>query len=345
MQAHVRHNLCCGDEAHYQYLLKWMAWSVQNPDKPAGVAVILIGKEGTGKSILGRWLRKMFGQHGKLFTNQKHLTGDFNAELGNTVFLFADEAFNAKDKKANSILKALITEDTFTLEKKGVDAIMARNHLHIMMASNERHVIPAGLQARRYLVLEVSDAKIQDPEYFTPLWDGLENGGTEAMLFDLLHMDLGSWNPMHGVPKTTALVGQQADNLPTIHRHVLSMLQSAQAHGAIQTKSPATPGWVFISTARFMEAFELKKGCEQIVAKYLKHCCAEGPKQAKPIRETNNTTGKQERGLWLPPLSEARRYFNVYTGVSFPYSTDGVDWETEFDVESEGAEFDWEAAE
>ena len=48
----------------------------------------------------------------------------------------------------------------------------------------ERRSFPdrAGLEERRFNVLDVSDAKMQDHEYFKAIVDQMHNGGIEAML-------------------------------------------------------------------------------------------------------------------------------------------------------------------
>jgi hypothetical protein len=58
------------------------------------------------------------------------------------VLLFGDEAFYAGDKKHESILKMLITEEMITIEAKGVDAEVSGNCIHLMMASNDRGWCP-----------------------------------------------------------------------------------------------------------------------------------------------------------------------------------------------------------
>jgi hypothetical protein len=78
------------------------------------------------------------------------------------VLLFGDEAFYAGDKKHESILKMLITEEMITIEAKGVDAEVSGNCIHLMMASNESWVVPAGMDDRRFFVLDVGDGAKND---------------------------------------------------------------------------------------------------------------------------------------------------------------------------------------
>ena len=49
MRSHILDVLCAGRQEIFDYLIRWMAWSVQNLDQPIGVAVALLGDQGAGK--------------------------------------------------------------------------------------------------------------------------------------------------------------------------------------------------------------------------------------------------------------------------------------------------------
>lgn len=206
--AHIRENVCKGDEKIFRYLMGWMARAVQQPASPGEVAIVLQGGRGTGKSLAAKYFGQLFGRHFLHVSNPSHLVGNFNSHLRDVVVLFADEAFYAGDKKHSSILKTLITEDTIQIEAKGVDVETAPNYVHLMMASNDQHVVPAGGDERRFLVLAVSDAHQQDTEYFAALIEQMENGGQEALLHHLLTYDLKGYN-VRAVPDTDALREQK----------------------------------------------------------------------------------------------------------------------------------------
>src|SRR5262249_18800266 len=115
---HLQNNVCQGNISHYEYLIGWMARAVQHPSRQGEVAVVLRGGKGVGKSFAAREFGRLFGRHYLTVSNPSHLVGNFNAHLRDTVFLFADEAFYAGDKKHESILKTLITEASIAIEAK-----------------------------------------------------------------------------------------------------------------------------------------------------------------------------------------------------------------------------------
>ena len=217
LRQHILAVICNYEQALNEYLLDWMADLVQNPAKQGEVAIVLRGPEGSGKGILARAVKYLFGQHGLAISNAKHLIGNFNGHLRDAVFLFADEAFYAGDKQHVGVLKALITEPYLTIEGKYQNAVQMPNFLHVMMASNEEWVVPASLDSRRWLVIDVQGNKINAHGYFGAIQKQLDDGGHAAMLHDLLNRDLSKSN-LRAVPVTDALQTQRKMSLDTTHR-------------------------------------------------------------------------------------------------------------------------------
>jgi hypothetical protein len=224
LHQHLFEVLCSRERRDFEYLLNTTARLFQCPQLPAEVAVVLKGDEGCGKGIVGRALYKIMGQHGLHISHPEHLRGKHNAHLRDCVYLFADEAFYAGDKQHESILKALISEDTLAIEPKNKNLVDVPNYLHMWMASNLDWVVPASLRARRWFIPKISDHRIGDREYFKALYREIDAGGLEAMLFELLHRDIGNFDP-RTVPLTEPLAIQKLHSLDTLHRWWMTCLE------------------------------------------------------------------------------------------------------------------------
>lgn len=209
---HVLDNICCRKTDHYQYLLSWMANAAQSPGEPAETAVVIRGEPGTGKSFFIRHFGRLFGRHFMQVSNSAHLVGQFNSHLQDCVVLFGDEAFYAGDKKHESVLKMLITEDTLTIERKGIDAQSHPNCLHMMLASNESWVVPVNMRDRRFFVLNTSTDYMQDHAYFGAIEKQMNSGGKEALLHFLLNYDLSGFQK-RAIPLTTSLRRQKEHSM------------------------------------------------------------------------------------------------------------------------------------
>ena len=121
-----------------------MAWTVQNPDEPAEVALTFRGEPGTGKGVFGRAMAQLFGQHGLHTGGSELITGRFNKHFRDCCLLFADEVVWDGDRKAEAKMKTFLTEPTLMIEGKGVDAVSWPNMLHVIISSNSDWVVPAG---------------------------------------------------------------------------------------------------------------------------------------------------------------------------------------------------------
>ena len=214
LRNHITEVLTAGNESHAEYIVKWMAWAVQHPGEPARVALVFQGGQQTGKGTLGRTMARLFGRHGVHLQSADHIIGRFNSLLHQCCLLFADEVSWAGDRAASK-LKAFITEPTINIERKGIDPVPVRNCLHIIMASNKDWVVPVEIDDWRFAIFRISDHRAHDEAYFDPLFDQLENGGYEALLYDLLAYDLGTWRPFKDIPETEAKEDQKEYSDPT----------------------------------------------------------------------------------------------------------------------------------
>lgn len=224
---HLKDNICSGDEDHFRYLLGWMACAVQRPGEQGHVAIVLKGKRGAGKGVFASTFGSLFGRHFMPVTHGDHLVGKFNAHLRDCVVLFGDEAFFAGDKRHEGMLKVLITEKLLMTEKKGVDPTTGRNYTHVILASNDDWVVPAGENERRFFILHVSDGNLQDTSYFAEIGRQMENGGYEALLHYLMHYDLSDFS-VRDVPKTEALQAQKEHSFSSIEEWWYSKLQDGE---------------------------------------------------------------------------------------------------------------------
>ncbi len=222
-EAHAR-----GDDAFDLYQMRWIAHMLQKPEVVAETALIYKGRKGTGKGTLGNTLVKLIGAHALAIGSSDQLTGRFNEHMRNLIFLFADEATTPFDKNAESKLKHLITEPAINIEKKGQDIQRLPNLVHVMMASNERWVVPASADERRFVVQQVSDKYLGNDAFFEKLQDELNKDGGSgyyAMMADFMEYELPEgWHPRKGRPITSALIEQKLYTMSPIVRFIYNAL-------------------------------------------------------------------------------------------------------------------------
>lgn len=248
LRDHIHHIICSGSDELYRYVVGWLKFLVQHPAVRPETALVLRGKEGAGKSIFGQMVRNLVGTHGFQVSNPKHLTGNFNAHLQNCLVLQADEAFFAGDRSHVSVLKSLVTDPELVVEPKGINAGLRRNRLHLILTSNDSWVVPAGLEARRFCVLDVSDRHLRDRKYFAPLSAAVKD---EKVLGGMLHHlqtePLGDFE-VRDVPMTKGLDDQKRRSLDSVPAWLLDVLTVGQVGREVE--------WVeFVPTQTLWDAY------------------------------------------------------------------------------------------
>ena len=223
------------EDAVVNYVWKWICWIIQNPHLKPKVAIVLRGKEGTGKGFIGESLMRIFGEHALQVSNARHVVGNFNSHLRHVCFLFSDEAdfTNGND---SATLKTLITEDRMPLEAKGVDVKQVESYTSLFMSSNESWIVPAALDARRFVVGDVADTHRNDIAYWNPLWQWLNNGGASYLLHAASNENLGDWDPMANRVNSAALREQQMASLKGLDKVLFNILVEGECPGHFPTK-------------------------------------------------------------------------------------------------------------
>lgn len=313
--SHIRDNVCSGDDEVFEYLIKWMARTVQFPASQGKVAVVLQGEQGTGKTFFADTFGALFGRHYMMVADSELLLGRFNGHLQDCIVVFSDEAFFAKNPKHQSALKSLITGEFFAVEEKFEKAQMAKNYVHLIMASNSEHVVPADLDERRFLVLKVSNDQKQNPDYFEAIQKEMDDGGYAALLQFLLSVDLSGYI-VQNVPKTEALVRQKIISMDDTQKFVYEYLNDPREYQEIV-------------------------GVKEFFAKYISYCDDQktrGDRKTKTElqmsmqkmfpgdyprisrRRIDGRDSSPKMCYEFPPLSEARKSFDKLHHGPFPWN-------------------------
>jgi hypothetical protein len=216
---HIKNIIADGDEEIAKWIFAWMARIVQDPGgRRPGNALVIKGGQGTGKGLFATTFGKLFGDHFLHITNPEQITGRFNHHLKDALVVFGDEVTWGGNVKDAGVLKTLTTEDTILCEPKYVDPFTVKNHVNLILASNSDWVIPTELDERRFAVFEVPDKMRDHKAYFKKIVKQMEDGGYEAMLYDLLNLDFSDID-LTVIPKTASLLDQKLRNMDPVHRY------------------------------------------------------------------------------------------------------------------------------
>ncbi|QDE38447.1 hypothetical protein FIV34_04140 [Luteibacter pinisoli] len=307
----VRDVVCGGDAVADAYVMGWLAHMVQQPYEPAGVALVLRGGQGTGKSTFGETIGSIFGEHFVHIYSRQQLTGNFNKHLACKVMVLADEAFFAGNRQDAPVLKALLTQGTMLMEAKGVDVVKVRNCAHVVMASNDEWVVPASEDQRRFCVLDVSDCRRNDRTFFARLRAQMAAGGLAGMLHDLLAYDLAGFN-IGQFPETAAGLDQKLASLEGPLRWLHGALSNGWVAGTEWADGP-----VQLAKETAYNDYTLQSRVDReyrpvhnaLFWKKLREIFGAALGTAK-LR----VGGERQYATVLPPLEDARKMFERFLG-------------------------------
>jgi len=128
--------LCRDNPAQINWLMEWIAWTVQHPGQKQQVAPVFVGGQGVGKSFFGNtFLEQLFqDQHG--LASPKILEGTFSVEpFINKMFVFIDEA-KFHSESATDEIKKLIRNERIGGAEKFQSAKSYRIFSRVIFASN-----------------------------------------------------------------------------------------------------------------------------------------------------------------------------------------------------------------
>jgi hypothetical protein len=307
---HLKEVLCNGKQELYDYLRKWTAYTLQNPGKQAGSTIVTRGAKGSGKGWYGQFLRVIWGRHGKQVINPAHLTGKFNGHLADVCFLFADEAFFSGDVKHEGILKGLITEPTFMVERKGIDSLEQKNYLKIYMATNNDFAVPATKDERRFCVLDVSSKHMGDRPYFNVLFKALDSQEVQAaFLYAMLDTDLTGFY-MGDIPESEGLRTQRYHSMTSVQKWLVDSLKKGcfgedKGFGSFPESVGATKLYeTYINWCNDGQIRSFDRSTQTAFGKYL-----------KAIYRKKERNGSGQNEYWFESLDDTISKFEVFERV------------------------------
>jgi hypothetical protein len=226
---HALQNVCGGDKKLFKWLIGYFAHMVQRPWEKPLVALVFKGAKGTGKNALIERLAYLLGNHAFIADDRRYLLGNFNGHFENCLLFVLDEATWAGDKQGEGRLKGLITGKSHTIEHKGEQPYVVDNLTRVVIIGNEKWLVPATEDERRYAVFEVGNGRRQDRPYFQEMREGLdERGGAAHLLRYLMDYDLSGID-VNAAPDTIGLANQKAATLvgPALFVHECASIANA----------------------------------------------------------------------------------------------------------------------
>jgi hypothetical protein len=126
-------------------------------------------------------------------------------------------------------IKSAITEDTITVERKGIDKIKKKNNASIVFTSNNVNTIPISESNRRFVIFESTDKyKINGCLGTTEFWCNFNKVVDTSEFISALYkylngIDLTTWNHAN-FPKTSSYLRSQSQSIPSEVLFIIDLL-------------------------------------------------------------------------------------------------------------------------
>lgn len=318
---HLRAVVCTDVAELYDWTITWFAQMVQQPEELPGTALVLRGAQGAGKSVVGEIIGAMLGE--RLYTtvsSPEELTGRFNSHHEGRVMMQVEEGFFAGQKETVGRLKNIITAPTVRIERKHVDSFTLPNFARLLITSNESWVVPASDGERRFMVLDVSDARANDLDYFAAMRRQMfDEGGVARLLHHLLSEVTVNRRLISRPLATDALRDQQIASMDPERRWLLDILTEGAIPGDDRGDGVARTDDVLASYQRFMQVHGAGRrvSSEALGRLLIKHGVT---------KERRRTAGQRPYSYFFPSLAQCRSTF-ARALVTAPEWGDVAEWQ------------------
>ena len=186
----------------WTWILKWLAYPIQNPGAKMQTALLMHGPEGTGKNTFFAVVREIYGKYGCQFS-QTELESQFNGWASGKLFGIGNEVVSrAELYHMQGRLKNMITEPEWMINEKQLPSRQEANHCNFVFFSNRVDIAKLDPEDRRYCVVWTPPSL--DVSFYNEVRAEIDAGGSAALHDYLLHLDLGDFKAHTRPPLTGA---------------------------------------------------------------------------------------------------------------------------------------------
>ena len=199
------------DDEERKFLLDWCAGLFQRPSEKPHTAILIMGIEGIGKSLLCEILERLIGPDNTAWVSEQDLTSRFNQRWTHKHLVVGEEITGVDSRREMDRIKALITQKIQTVEEKFSPSYVIEDSRAYIFLSN--HALPLMLSDsdRRFFAIEFPRVP-KPPAFYRQLAAWAKNGGASALMNMFLTRDLSTHSSKDRAPSTQTKKALQAES-------------------------------------------------------------------------------------------------------------------------------------
>lgn len=219
----LKHLFEGADKGALDWFLDWCAYPLQYPGTKLFSACVVHGiDEGTGKSLIGYTLGKIYGEN-FIEIRQEDLHNGRNDWAENKQFVLGDEVTGSDKRQDADTLKKLITQKKIRIDIKYVPAYSLPDCINYYFTSNQPDSFFMSDKDRRYFIHEVVVPPM-DEEFYVEYMLWMDGKGPSYLFHELLNRDLSNFNPAAPAFMTQAKQRMVADTRSDLASWVRTLL-------------------------------------------------------------------------------------------------------------------------
>lgn len=178
--------ICGKEERVYNYFIKWIGHSLKYPHIKIGNAPIFWSKQGAGKTLVVSMLRGIMGFSKVIESSDpsRDIWGNFNHLMAESFLVNLNELQRSDTGESMGKIKALITDETITINKKFCPSYQIQSFHRFIITTNNPGAMPTCDDERRFVFIQSDNCMRGNREYFNELFDLLKDVNVMKTLFE-----------------------------------------------------------------------------------------------------------------------------------------------------------------
>ncbi len=189
------------DEFDIDLMWKTICYKIQNLDKKVGLAVMLLGDQGSGKSMFCDIVANMVAPYNKVMSSDE-LGAPFNGWIETSLICVMNEAKAARMSYNLDTLKRLVTDLRQPCNEKYRQSRQVNSYTFYLFTSNERSAGAFSNDDRRMIVIGCPERHPEGEAFYNRIGDWIADDGSAKLLRYFLDYDLEGWEPPRNAPAT-----------------------------------------------------------------------------------------------------------------------------------------------
>lgn len=208
-----------------EYLIKYIAHSIQKPEVRPNCSVVLKSDEGYGKDMLLDTVALLTNRKYMMNTSEMDdIFGHFNVGIRDKIHIILNETESKKGYENKEKIKNQITEETTNIREKNVSHYDQVNYVRLWILSNNFNPVSISPSDRRFNVFKAHYKK-PTREHFTEYRKHMKNKESlNDLMYYLLNIDITDFEPDRDRVITDAYKEMKTHNMNPLYTYLNEIL-------------------------------------------------------------------------------------------------------------------------